>query len=99
MAHPLRLGVLEALRHGPKNVTELFRELGSSQSTTQQRLQILVDQGLVLGRKEGTVKPCSLRNREVLTMLESLRRHLHLNLAGRALGPAVRRATGKEGGA
>ena len=56
MGHPLRLGVLEALRHGPKNVTELFRELDSSQSTMSQQLQILENHGLILTRKEGTIK-------------------------------------------
>ena len=56
MGDPLRLGVIEALRQGPKNVTDLFRQLGSSQSMMSQQLQILENHGLILTRKEGTIK-------------------------------------------
>lgn len=82
MAHPVRLGVLEALRDGSKTVSELFRELGCSQSVMSQQLQLLENQGLIASRREGTLKYCSLRNRDVLKMCKCLQTHLHTYLAG-----------------
>ena len=86
MAHPIRLGILDVLRHGPKTVSELFEELGCSQSSMSLQLRTLETSGLVSSYREGTRKYSSLRNRDVLRMMECLRMHLHTYLAGNALG-------------
>jgi hypothetical protein len=39
-------------------------------------LKALVDQGLVATRKAGTVKYCSVRNRDFLKLFTCLRKHL-----------------------
>jgi len=88
MGHPIRLGILEALRDGPVTVGDLFAELGCSQSMMSQQLQTLEYHGLVASYREGTHKYCSLRNRDVLAMMECLRRHLHAYLSGGVIGPA-----------
>ena len=54
MAHPIRLGVIEVLAAGERTVTELYEELGCSQSMMSQQLKILCQQQLVTIRKEGT---------------------------------------------
>jgi ArsR family transcriptional regulator len=76
MAHPIRLGVIEVLAGGERTVTELYEELGCSQSMMSQQLKILCQQKLVSIRKDGTQKYCSLCNREFLKLFDCM--HLHL---------------------
>jgi ArsR family transcriptional regulator len=86
MGHPIRLGVLNTLRDGPKTVTELFHALGCSQSMMSQQIQVLEYHGLVSSRKDGTHKYCSLTNPDMLGMLDCLRRHLRENILGAGIG-------------
>ena len=76
MAHPVRLGVIEVLSHGERTVTELYEELGCSQSMMSQQLKILCQQRLVNIRKEGTQKYCSLCNRDFLKVFTCMHTHL-----------------------
>jgi len=76
MAHPIRLGVIEVLANGERTVTELYTELGCSQSMMSQQLKILCQQKLVAIRKEGTQKYCSLRNRDFLKLFDCMHKHL-----------------------
>ena len=89
MGHPVRLGVLGALRDGPKTVSDLFEELGCSQSMMSQQLQTLEYHGLIASYRDGRQKFCLLRNRDVLAMMECLRRHLHAYLSGGVIGPVT----------
>lgn len=76
MAHPVRLGVIEILANGEKTCTELFEQLECSQSMMSQQLKILAQQGLVSIRKEGTLKYCTLQNRDFLKLFECMHKHL-----------------------
>ena len=76
MAHPIRLGVIEVLASGERTVTELYEELGCSQSMMSQQLKILSQQKLVAIRKEGTQKYCSLCNRDFLKLFDCMHKHL-----------------------
>jgi len=76
MAHPVRLGVIEVLAGGEKTVTELYTELGCSQSMMSQQLKILCQQKLVGIRKDGTQKYCSLCNRDFLKLFDCMHTHL-----------------------
>ena len=76
MAHPVRLGVIDLLSGGEKTCTELFESLGCSQSLMSQQLKILCSQGLVRVRKEGTVKFCTLQNRDFLKLFDCMHNHL-----------------------
>ena len=76
MAHPVRLGVIEVLANGERTVTELYEELGCSQSMMSQQLKILSQQKLVAIRKEGTQKYCSLCNRDFLKLFDCMHKHL-----------------------
>lgn len=93
LAHPLRLGVLQSLRRGERTVTELYEELGCSQSMMSQQLGILEAHGLIRTRKEGTVKYCALRNPDFLHLFACMRRHLLtvLRLPDDAAGAAEER--------
>ena len=76
MAHPIRLGVVEVLAFGEKTVTELYTELGCSQSMMSQQLKILCQQRLISIRKDGTQKYCSLCNRDFLKLFDCMHKHL-----------------------
>ena len=76
MAHPVRLGVIEVLADGERTVTQLYEELGCSQSMMSQQLKILCQQKLVDIRKEGTQKYCSLSNRDFLKLFDCMHKHL-----------------------
>ncbi len=84
MAHPVRIGVLEILAGGEKTVTQLYEELGCSQSMMSQQLKILCQQKLIEIRKEGTQKYCSLCNRDFLKLFDCMHKHLRqfLNFQG-----------------
>ena len=76
MAHPIRLGVVEVLADGERTVTELYEELGCSQSMMSQQLKILCQQKLVTIRKDGTQKYCKLTNRDFLKLFDCMHTHL-----------------------
>lgn len=76
MAHPVRLGVIEVLADGERTVTQLYEELGCSQSMMSQQLKILCQQKLVNIEKKGTQKYCSLANRDFLKLFDCMHKHL-----------------------
>jgi len=54
LAEPMRLRLLNALRRGEKSVGDLAEESGASQANASKHLQLLLQQGFVERRKEGT---------------------------------------------
>jgi DNA-binding transcriptional ArsR family regulator len=76
LANPLRLEIMQALTESSLTCSELQTLLGCPQSTLSLQLKMLVDQGLVSTMREGTVKHCSIRNREFLKLFTCLQRHL-----------------------
>ena len=76
IAHPVRLGVLEILADGEQTMSQLYEQLNCSQSMMSQQLKILSQQKLVLIRKEGTQKFCSLCNRDFLKLFDCMHKHL-----------------------
>ncbi len=53
LAHPLRLQVLDMLRHGEECVCHIQAALGKPQPYISQQMAVLRDAGLVLDRKDG----------------------------------------------
>ena len=80
LAHPIRLGVVELLAHDERTCTQLYKELGCSQSMLSQQLKILCQQGLVSIRKEGTLKYCALKNPDFLKLFDCMHRHVRVFL-------------------
>jgi DNA-binding transcriptional ArsR family regulator len=54
LAEPLRLKLLNALREGPLNVSELTELVGSSQANVSKHLAVLAKAGLVSRQSRGT---------------------------------------------
>jgi DNA-binding transcriptional ArsR family regulator len=77
LAHPLRLGIMQALAEAPLTCSELLEVMGCPQPTLSLHLKVLVDQGLVATCKEGTVKRCSIHNSDFLKLFTCLKRHLN----------------------
>ncbi|MBT3375132.1 MAG: helix-turn-helix transcriptional regulator [Lentisphaerae bacterium] len=76
LAHPVRLAVMQCLEEREMTVTELYEAVGCSQSMMSQQLQILENQGLIKGRKEGATKHCSIRNPDFLKLFVCMSNHL-----------------------
>jgi DNA-binding transcriptional ArsR family regulator len=54
LAEPMRLRLLNALRPGEKSVGDLAAECGASHANASKHLQLLLQQGFIERRKEGT---------------------------------------------
>lgn len=54
LAEPVRLRLLQALRDGPRNVTELAGVAGTSHANASKHLLVLADAGFVTRTQDGT---------------------------------------------
>ena len=70
LAHPLRIAVLDELRHGEVGVHELGVRLGVEQSTLSQQLAVLRTRSIVVGRKDGQSVLYSVRDPEIFKLLD-----------------------------
>lgn len=69
LAHPTRVQIIKILKDGEMCVCDILPNLDSEQSNTSQHLTVLKNQGLVESRKDGSRVLYSIRNLEVLKML------------------------------
>lgn len=70
LGHPARVKLLQALRGGELSVGALQEVLGLDSSGTSQHLAALRKQGLVIGRKEGTMVYYRVKDPRTLELLE-----------------------------
>ena len=61
LAEPLRLRIVDALRGGPRNVSEIAETLGVEMMTASHHLGILKNSGLVERQKQGRFAVYKLR--------------------------------------
>jgi len=73
LSHPLRIRVLEALRHGPVSVNELREQLGVEQSTLSQQLAVLRARRLVVTQRRGTTIRYQISDPSIWRLLDSAR--------------------------
>lgn len=64
-----RLSILELLRKGEKNTTEIVKETGQNQSNVSNHLSCLLDCGLVQNRRQGKNIFYSISNKKVASLL------------------------------
>ena len=76
-AHPLRLRILDCLREPGSALTvgEIVAACGAAQAIVSQQLRILKDQGILSARRSGNYVRYEVQNRNVLLLLECIRRH------------------------
>lgn len=75
IAHPTRFAVVQLLRQGPRNVTELCQQLGFEQSRVSHNLGCLLQCGFVRWQWQGKNKVYSL-NPGIRGLLKVMDRHL-----------------------
>ena len=97
LAHPVRIRLLEVLRHGERSVQELQGALVLDQSTVSQQLAVLRAKHVVVARKEGTTVRYAVRDARVAALLDTARAIFNSQLAGsqtmlRALQQEARRS-------
>ena len=74
LSHPLRIKVLDALRQGEVGVNDLSLRLAVEQTTLSQQLAVLRKSNIVVGRKEGQNVFYSIRDPEIIHLLDNARR-------------------------
>jgi len=82
LAHPIRIRLLEVLRHGERSVQELQGALELDQSTVSQQLAVLRAKHVVTARKEGTTVRYAVRDARVGDLLDVARAIFNAQLAG-----------------
>lgn len=70
LAEPMRLRLLNALRGGEASVGELTERVEGNQANVSKHLQVLLQQGFVTRRKEGTTTWYRIADSQVFTLCD-----------------------------
>lgn len=82
LAHPLRIRILDELRHGEVGVNVLGSRLEVEQSSLSQQLAILRSRNLVATRKEGLNVFYSISDPEIFRLLDTAKKIFNRQLVG-----------------
>ena len=77
LANQARLDIIEALRHGPLNVTAIATTTGLEQSMISHNLKRLVECGFVTVVQEGRERICTLNDETIKPLLDLMQSHMH----------------------
>jgi ArsR family transcriptional regulator len=80
LAHPTRIAIVEALRHGELPAGKLIDTLGLEQANASQHLAILRAKMILVNRKVGNQVFYSLRDPVLIEVLDILRRYFYSQL-------------------
>jgi len=75
-SEPNRLAVLDALRHGPLNVTAVVERTGLSQALVSKHLKLLTIAGVVKRRPEGSLVFYDVIDRSVFKLMAQAEKQL-----------------------
>jgi ArsR family transcriptional regulator len=70
LGEPMRLRILDTLRHGGLTVGELVEEIGATQANVSKHLQLLHRLGFVHRQKEGTATRYQIADRDVFRLCD-----------------------------
>ena len=84
LSDPLRLRLLQELRDGERNVSELVDALGAGQPSVSKHLKVLLDAGLVSRRQEGTAAYYQIAEPETFQLCELVCSSLEARIRSRA---------------
>jgi len=73
LAHPLRIAILEQLRHGPLSVGELQERTGAAGSSISQQLAVLRARRIVVAERSGTSVHYHVADPEIHSLLDAAR--------------------------
>lgn len=71
-----RFKIINLLRKGPRNVTQICKELGFEQSRVSHNLKCLVDCGFVHNGYDGKNRVYSLDKKHILPILKKMDEHI-----------------------
>jgi ArsR family transcriptional regulator len=83
LGDPLRLKILYNLKAGEMSVTDIVEATGGSQSNVSKHLSLLLSQGLVGRRREGTSAYYSIIDNSVFDLCEQVCGGIESNLEAR----------------
>lgn len=81
LAHPTRIAIVEALRHGERTAGQLIDELELEQANASQHFTVLRAKQVVTSRKEGNQVFYSLRDPVLGEVLDILKRYFYSQLS------------------
>jgi len=84
IAHPIRLAIMDALRHGPQCVNSLAQAVDSERSNVSRHLAVMVHAGILDSRKEGLNVYYSLRTPCIMSFFACVDNVLKEDLRARA---------------
>ena len=73
MAHPTRIHILRALKHGERSVNEIAKTVGVTQANASQHLAILRQFGLLQTRRNGSTIYYSITDHRIVEACELVR--------------------------
>ncbi len=76
LSNDTRLRIIDLLRQGPRNATEIGEALDIEQSMVSHNLTCLVNCGFVLTNQNGKNKVCSLNEETVVPLLQIIDKHV-----------------------
>lgn len=82
LSHPLRIRIIDELRHGEVGVNVLSTRLDTEQSTLSQQLAVLRNRNLVIARKDGLNVLYSVRDPEIFRLLDVAKKIFNKQLVG-----------------
>lgn len=95
LSNRTRLRIIDFLRKGPRNVTEIGEFLNIEQSMVSHNLACLINCGFVLVEQYGKERVCSLNEETIPPLLEIMDRHIKehgMDLVGCEVLKDVRKA-------
>jgi len=81
LAHPTRIAMVEALRHGETSAGRLIEQLELEPANASQHLAVLRGKQIVIGRKEGNQVFYSLRDPALIEVLDIMKRYFYSHLS------------------
>ncbi len=72
LSHPIRLKVIETLKHGEKSVSALMKSLGIQQSSLSRHLLALRDAGILKSRQERTTVFYDIQDHNIFQVLRPI---------------------------
>lgn len=81
LGEPMRLTILQELRDGEKNVTELIKASGATQGNVSRHLAVLLHAGIVYRRREGVSAYYGIQDETIFRLCsvacEALKKDVH----------------------
>lgn len=84
LAEPLRLQILQFLRNGEKNITELTSLLGTTQPNVSKHVRILQEAGLIGRRQAGNTIFCFVADDSVFELCDVVCTSLYTRMSSQA---------------